>query len=242
MSKGIFGTDSVLDNILGAAAMGITVLFSPVLRPLYNRWGANPTDAARALPGDELVPHPRQQYTRVITIRATPQAIWPWLAQMGQEHGGLYSYTRLENMVGCNMRNAERIVPEWQNIQVGDPVRLMPKGGPLYKIAAIHPIRALVLVAADPKTEKITELTEPMPAEYVNSNWIFYLDPIGERQTRLLIRGCLDYEPANFLNNLIWRVLTEPIGFVMMRKLLLGIKERAERTSEPASNWSRSMA
>ena len=239
MSERIFEADSVLDNVLAAAMMGVTIVFSPLLRDRYNRWGATEAEVRRALPGDELVPHPRSTYTRAITINAAPADIWPWLAQMGQEHGGLYSYTGLENLVGCKMRNAERIIPEWQQIRIGDPIRLMPKGGPLFKVVAIQPNRALVLLGADPKTEKVPELTDPMPAAYANSNWIFYLEPTSERQTRLIVRGSLDYEPANFLNTLIWRILTEPIGFLMIRKMLLGIKERAERITKRSDSAAR---
>jgi hypothetical protein len=130
---------------------------------------------------------------------------------MGQTRGGFYSYTWLENLVGCHMRNADEIVPEWQELKVGDSVWLHPKAPPV-EVAAVDPGRALVL--------------KPWGA--------FVLRPIDERTTRLIIRSQGDYSPDlknAVLNFLLWRVVFEPAHFIMERKMLLGIKERAEKLS-----------
>ena len=106
---------SIFEDLLGAVQVGSTLILSPVLRPWYNRWGATEADVARSLPGDELVPAPMLGYTRAITIQAPVEQVWPWLAQMGQGRGGLYSYDRLENLAGCKIHSVDHILPELQN-------------------------------------------------------------------------------------------------------------------------------
>lgn len=220
---------SLFESVIAALSIGLVVLFRPLLRRWYLHWGATESEAARMLPGDELVPHPRVKYTRGITIEATPERIWPWLVQMGQGKGGLYSYEYLENLAGCDIHNADQILPQYQNIKVGDQVRLGPKGYPAFTVLGVHPQEALVLAAADVIPEPHDQkLPDPLPEEYTFSNWVFYLNPITSHSTRLLVRGWLDYEPNSWKNWLIWRVLTEPIAFVMERKMMRGIKRRAE--------------
>jgi hypothetical protein len=142
---------------------------------------------------------------------------------MGQNRGGFYSYAWLENLVGCHMRNANQIVQEWQRLEVGDSVRLHPKAPPL-KVLMLEPGRLIVL----------------------EKTWAFYLRPIDEHTTRLIIRGRGDYNPAvknSIFNFLIWRVIFEPAHFIMERKMLLGIKRRAEgavrwRKEQPKSGFA----
>jgi len=76
------------------------------------------------LPGDEYIAKAKGELTQAITIRASAADIWPWIAQIGQGRGGLYSYEFLENLVGCNIHNADRIIPELQNLNIGDPYRV----------------------------------------------------------------------------------------------------------------------
>ena len=106
-----------LGGVAVVAAAGAVV--AGVLRPRYLSWGASDEECAGALPGDELVPHADLAATRAVTIAATPEQVWPWIAQMGQGRGGLYSYDALENLVGCDMHSADRVVPEWQDVAVG---------------------------------------------------------------------------------------------------------------------------
>ncbi|HPF82309.1 MAG TPA: hypothetical protein PKU75_15395, partial [Tetrasphaera australiensis] len=95
------------------------------------------------LPGDELVDRPTIVATRGIDIAAPPEAVWPWVAQLGQERGGFYTYAWLENLVGCRMVNADRINPQWQDVAVGDIVRLHPDLG--LRVAVVEPGRTLTL-------------------------------------------------------------------------------------------------
>ena len=202
---------TIIEEGLGALAIAGCILTSPLIRSWYSRWGATAAEVGMALPGDEVVPNPVLTTTRAITIQAPATDAWPWLVQMGQGRGGLYSYERLENLVGCEMHNADRILPEHQDLQVGDMVRLVPEGSDLYFIVrVIEPDRAIVLYGDDPPT-----------------TWAFVLEPIDEHSTRLIVRWRQYYE--NTIGNMIgWRVFTDPITFVMERKLLQGIKARVE--------------
>jgi hypothetical protein len=220
----------IVEAIIAALAIGLCIVFSPLLRRWYNRWGATRAELEQALPGDERVVRPRLGYTRAVTIRALPVQIWPWLVQLGQERGGLYSYEPLENLIGCQMRNADRIIPEWQHLDIGSTMRLGPKGYPLFKVVAVERERFILFAGADVKTEEVPPITDPMPETYINYAWSFELFPSPDGTTRLIVHSRIDFEPPNFFNVLLWRVFMEPINFVMERKTLLGIKARAERT------------
>lgn len=203
----------------GVGAIVTTLVLSPVLRPWYSTWGATEPEVHGALPGDDLVPHPRLTTTRAITISAPIASVWPWLVQIGQGRGGLYSYELLENLIGCDIHNVDRVIPELQNLQPGDPVRLGPQGYPFYRVAAVERDKALVLQAANPRT-----------GEPGTGSWAFVLTQISAPTTRLLIRSRTDYAPG-IANLITWRIITDPLHFVMERKMLLTIKERAERSA-----------
>ena len=214
-----------VENILGAMQVGGTLLLSPILRGWYNRWGATPEEVTKPLPGDELVPEPRLGYTHAITIEASPENIWTWLAQMGQGRGGLYSYDGLENLAGCNIHSVEHVLPEYQILQVGDLIRLGPQGYPCFAASSVDPGRTLVLISADPKTGQAVQLTAQIDKGYSIATWQFILQPLDENTTRLLVRQRLSYSSDL---TWVWR-LTEPVAFVMERKMMLGIRRRAEK-------------
>jgi hypothetical protein len=204
---------TIIEEGLGALAIASCIVTSPLSRSWYSKWGASEDEVKQSLPGDEFVPNPMLESTRAITIQASSSEVWPWLVQMGQGRGGLYSYERLENLVGCDMHNADRIIPEHQHLEVGDKIRLVPEGRePYFLVSSIQPGKAIILGGDDPPT-----------------TWAFVLDPIDDKTTRLIIRWRQDYEPT--LGNVIgWRLVTDPITFVMERKLLQGIKLRVEST------------
>jgi hypothetical protein len=126
--------------ILGAAA---TALYAFVIRPWHLRWGAEPEDEKRAVPGDAFLPQGGTQILHAVTIDAPVEEVWPWLAQLGQDRGGFYSYEWLENLAGCQMKNADRIHPEWQHRELGETVHLHPAGG--LRVSVFEPGRALGL-------------------------------------------------------------------------------------------------
>src|SRR5438046_304811 len=117
-NRALQGVAHVLATI-GLAALVVLLGFTFIINPWHSRWGATGAEVSQAFPGDELVAQPQNQTTRAITIDAPAETIWPWLVQMGQGRGGLYSYETLENLIGCQMTNADTIVPKWQNTAVG---------------------------------------------------------------------------------------------------------------------------
>jgi hypothetical protein len=101
------------EGIEGGAFIAFALL-TPFLRPWRTRWGATDAEVRKKLPGDELMPHPKWGYTHAVTIKAPVAEVWPWIVQMGQGKAGFYSYEFLENLVGCDFHNADRIIPEFQ--------------------------------------------------------------------------------------------------------------------------------
>jgi hypothetical protein len=196
---------------LALAALAAAFLYALRGRRWLLAWGATEDELRKPLPGDELVPNPGRQSTRAVTVEAPVEEVWPWLAQIGQDRGGFYSYEWLENLAGCHMRNAERIHPEWQRREVGETVLLHPANG--LKVARFETGRALVL-----------------------EEWgAFVLEPVDEQRTRLIVRGRI----KRGLASVAYAILLELPHFVMERKMLLGIKERAEWTPKGESGGVR---
>ena len=215
----------IREGIAGAAAIAVALL-TPFLRPWRSKWGSTDDELHRSWQGDDLVPHPKGGYTHAITIRASAADVWPWLMQMGQGRGGFYSYDWLENLVGCDIHSADRIIPELQHLEVGDVVRMHPEATP-YRVAAIEPGRALVLqIRVDTQTGNTFELTDTMPVKYLNQSWVFFLDELDEGTTRLISRSRNDWNRS--LGNAMVFGVFGPVSLIMDRKMLLGIKQRAE--------------
>ena len=200
---------------------------TPFLNSRRARWGATDDYVNKTLPGDDLVPNPKGGYTHAITIRASTARVWPWLVQLGQGRGGFYSYDSLENLVGCNIHSADRIIPEFQNIEIGHRILIHPSGQG-YTIASIAPQRMLVLLErVDTQSGKTFKLTKKMPDKYLNQSWVLFLEKIDRSTTRLISRSRNDWN--NSLVNTLVFGLFGPISLVMDRKMLLGIKKRAEK-------------
>ena len=217
----------VVDNLAGAALLAVCLILRPLLRPWYARWGASDLEVWGPLPGDGRIPDPLVTQTMATTIHAPAAEIWPWLAQLGQERGGLYSYELLENLAGCRVHNADQIRPDWE-LTVGERVRLGPEGYPVNAVIALERGQWLLLAGADPKTGIVEEPPQPNPTQHTSYTWVFCLKEQRDGTTRLITRNRLDYAPRTFLLRLTWEWLTDPIGFVMTRKMLLTIKQRVE--------------
>jgi hypothetical protein len=185
------------------------------LRARSLRWGATDEEINTALPGDELVARADLTATRAITIHADADAVWPWIAQLGQGRGGFYSYDFLENLVGCDIHSADRIAPEWQSLTVGVDVNLHPEV--VLTAALIEPGRALVLRGAVPVGRT------PAPYDFT---WAFALRGKPGGPTRLVVRERYAY--ARWWTPLLVESV-ELISFVMSQRMMRGIKQRAER-------------
>jgi hypothetical protein len=196
-----------------------------IIRPWHLHWGATHLDRIAVLPGDALSPYALAVVTHAVNIDAPAEAVWRWLVQIGQDRGGFYSYTFLENLIGLGMRNTFRIVPEWQQRTVGDTVWFgSPKrfAGRARMIAAlVEPMRTLVL--ATPADWELIRAGK----DGLDTTWAFALQSKGANTTRLIARL---RSAANLtlrqrvINFLLW----EPAHFVMERKMLLTIKKLAE--------------
>ncbi len=178
------------------------------------RAGAKPSEIAATLPGDDLVPDARVVTTRALTIEAPPDLVWPWLAQIGQNKAGFYTYEKLENLVGCDIRNADRIVAEWQDPQVGDLVTLAPDVA--LRVAAVDPGGALVLGTP--------EGPPPRPSMQFDFSWAFIVRPGATPGTsRFIARE--RYRPRNAAMSAMVAMVT-PISALMTHGMAHGIRER----------------
>jgi hypothetical protein len=195
------------------AATGALALYLFRLRPWMYTWGAVDDEIAAALPGDELVGAGVARTTRALTIDAPLRMVWPWLAQIGEDRGGFYSYSLLERAAGAHVSNAKTIHPEWQHLRVGDTVWLARRYGDAARqvVAAIEPESHLVLVSPD-DFERVNR------GEKASGAWGFHLRRDGE-WTRILARDS---------GGAVGHVVFDIAHFVMERKMLLGIRHRAQ--------------
>ena len=187
-----------------------------VVRPRMLNWGATPEEAVRPLPGDGLVAPPNDTSTFARTVGAPADDVWPWLVQMGQERGGFYSYAWAENLFGLGIRNVDRVVPEWQDRDVGDAVRLAETdrwGNAELEVKRLDPGRALVLGT---------------PGDDVAWSWAFVVEPYADGASRLYVRSRVA-RPSSLSALLAARLVLEPVAAFMTQKTVRGIAARAER-------------
>jgi hypothetical protein len=185
----------------------LVAIYLLLILPWMTNWGSTAVEQKMALPGDDLINHGAGQSTLAITINAPAEVVWQWLVQVGQDRAGFYTYTWLENLVGADIHNTDEIRPKWQHLAVGDTWRLVPADylGGLGKDAA-----ARVLIV------------EPDRTLVVEIFGAHVLVPVDEHTTRLIVRG--QSGPANLFTTMIWN----PIVFTLERRMLLGLKARAE--------------
>jgi hypothetical protein len=226
-AEGLLPADDWRDVAEGVGGAGVmaAALLTPFLRGARNHWGVDAEVAARAFPGDERVPVPRWSWTHGIEVAAAADEVWPWVAQIGAGRGGFYSYAWLENLAGCEVQNAERVHPEWE-VREGGELRLHPKMPPL-RVVDLEPGRCFVAYGAPDPTAMAEGLS------WAAVTWLFFVEPLGNRHCRIISR----YRCATS-DDLATRLslgpsLIEPIGFAMDRRMLMGIKERAEREAKP---------
>ena len=192
------------------AFLAFAALYWFPVRRWMSRWGTTSSDLIRVMAGDALVANPTYSGTMGVSVNARPEHIWPWLVQIGYQRGGLYSYDWLDRLFGYLDRpSATRILPEFQNLAVGDAI---PVGhGPSWPVAALEPNRALVL-----------DMRNLGNFDWV---WQFGLYPLDEHRTRLVSRSSVC---ARSVGARLGTYAIEPAGFLMTRRMLLGLKQRAE--------------
>ncbi|MBS1708310.1 MAG: hypothetical protein JSS65_06255 [Armatimonadetes bacterium] len=192
----------------GLAAAGYFLF----MRPRHLRWGATDAESKDYLPGDECIADGFNAATHAITIDAPVEDVWPWLLQVGRDKSGFYSYTFLENLVGCDIKDEHVIHPEWQNLKVGDSVKFHPSVPP-QPVVALEPLKYLVLGVPEDAEEPWT--------------WAFIVRDLGNGKTRLVIRiRSLHQGGLKLVRDL---AVVEPAHFIMERKMMLTIKALAEK-------------
>ena len=200
-----------------------------IVRPWHLRWGSTDEEIDLELLGDDLVDDPKLQATHAVDIEAPPSEVWPWLLQLGQGRGGFYSYDWIENAMGLDIHAANEILPEHQELEVGDIIPLASDGFGI-PVAIIDPQKALVL-HGDTRQDDHGEQPVFKPGDFMAVSWGFFLFKMPDSSTRLVERFKADWNEA-IHNTIFYRVFLEPGAFVMERRMLLGIKERAETQNE----------
>jgi hypothetical protein len=205
----------MLATILVVVALAL--FYSFLVRRWFARWGTTPAELTRRMAGDGVIANPTHTQTHAVTVNAPPDAIWPWLVQMGYRRGGLYSYDWLDRLFGYLDRpSANRILPEFQQLAPGDEVPLGRGQG--FPVAAIEPYRSLVLAGTSDGLQWV---------------WQFGLYPLDNSRTRLVSRG-IQRVPNTVTGFLFMRVM-EPAAFIMTRGMLPGLKRRAETLRQDRS-------
>lgn len=177
-----------------------------LIRPWYMRWGATDEEIRMPLPGDAIIPKTAEVSTRAITIHAPVSEVWQWLVQIGQGRGGFYTYDWLENTFAADMHYAGQILPEFQRLEVGDQIALATYGESQTHLSVIRLEAERVLV--------------------LERGWIFFLQPINQNATRLIVRYAFDVGSPS--SALYYYPLFEQAHFVMESGMMLGLKRRAE--------------
>jgi Polyketide cyclase / dehydrase and lipid transport len=182
-------------------------LYLVVYRPLQLHWGASEEEVTRSMPGDEIQPRPIFDATRAVTIQAPPEQIWPWLAQIGYRRAGWYS--GLDWLDNDGVASADRVVPELQHLMLGDSL-------PIWRDITHR------IVAASPNEYMLA--SSPSGRD----SWLWALVPVDGGHTRLIWRmrhGPYEWTSPLFL---VRQLATDLGDFVVVRNILLGIRERAE--------------
>ena len=194
---------------------------APLVRPWHLRWGATAKEVHGPMPGDEVVPRAQFNATRAVTVDAPPEGVWPWIVQLGYRRAGFYTYDLIDN---ASQRSADRILEEYQHPAAGD---LMP----MYK--ELHGLAIAYTVTAFETPNWMVWVHRPQATEEPDSTWTWRLIPLPGGRTRLVTRMKQDYRWKTMRLALFNFVLMELGDFAMERRMLKGIKRRAESAEHP---------
>lgn len=213
----------VIGGLAVAGGAGVAA-YAFAIGPWHRRWGATDAEISRALPGDQMVPDANFATTRALTIHAPPEKVCPWLVQIGQGRAGFYSYDLLENMMGLNIYSADQIVPELQDLEAGDTIPLEPEGSG-YTVAEVEPNHYLLLYTGAKGEGILDQVFQEADAA---STWLFFLEKRDVEHTRLIVRWRARWKRLASPTSFLIGVFLDPIEFIMERKMLRGIRQRAE--------------
>ena len=203
-----------------SALVASGVVYFAFVRPKVRGWGLDPHEAELPLPGDELIDEPTHVETRGITIHAPVSKVWPWLVQMGFGRAGWYSYDMMDGKSG-----ASAIMPEFQELKVGDIMPTHPGGGFLVKVVEAEQALVLYTDTALLRSQSGREENESYPE--IQASWAFYLQP-EDGGTRLIERFRAKTPGSGPATVVLGEIMGTGI-VLMTRKQMLSIKERVER-------------
>jgi len=205
---------------------GASVSYALVLRPRLVRWGATDEELAQRYPGADIIPDGTRAATMAVTIEAPPAQVWPWLAQMGYDRGGWYSWDRLDN---GGRPSADRIHPEWQQVKLGDWLTAWSPGGPVgaWEVAALEPEHFLGLRGLSDLRGRPFDPRGPWPRAYVAGLWGFLLEELPGGRTRLVVSGYQTGRPR-WLQALGDFFVGLPAHWTMQTRQFANIKRLAE--------------
>jgi hypothetical protein len=195
---------------------------APFYRHWHVRWGATDDEVRSSMPGDEIIKSASLNATRAITINASPEHVWPWIVQMGYRRAGFYTYDLIDN---AGQPSADRIMEEYQPIAVGDVMPMFHE---------THGLSIAYTVTAFEANQWLLWVHRPHENEAPDSTWTWRLTPLPGGRTRLVTRMKQDYRwetPRLAMFNMI---LMEFGDFAMERRMLRGIKTRAEASEQTA--------
>jgi hypothetical protein len=195
------------------------------------RWGASGEEIASVQPGDDVVADPQLVSTRAITIEAPPADVFPWLAQLGQGRGGFYSYDWVENLIGLDIHSADTLLPEFREVRAGTQIRMAP-GPKFYGFVVVDaeaPTHLVLQMRIHPFTGEQLEPAPRRQGPEVHASWAFVVTQIAEGRSRLVARTRARLELPFGLRQ-AYCLLLESVEFAMERRMLLGIRDRAECT------------
>ena len=195
------------------ALVVLLILYFAWLRDWQMTWGATDEEVSRYMAGDELLEDPGFNATRAVEIEAPPEQIWPWIVQMGYKRAGFYGFDRLDN---GGMPSAERILPEYQDLKVGDSLPLCEYKG--------RPVNALHVIEME-RNKSMAWVFVIGP--WQNTTWSWGLYPVDSEHTRLVSRLRIEPDFSDLQHAIMWGMV-DVMEIVMMRTTLLGIKRRAE--------------
>jgi hypothetical protein len=196
-----------------------------VVRPRLLRWGASAEEVRAPFPGADLIPGARRGATMAVTIDAPPADVWPWLAQMGCDRAGWYSWDRLDN---GGVTSAREIHPDWQQLDVGDRLASSPSGRAWFEVASVASSHFLALRAALDLRGHPFDPSGPRPRAFSDSLWAFQLNELPGSRTRLVVSGYACSRPRALTviaDILFW----EPAHWIMQKRQFANLKRRVER-------------
>jgi len=200
----------------------LIILSWPVAKRWLSDWGSTPAERAGAWPGDELAPAAVTVYTRAIGVSAPAEVVWRWVVQFGLGRAGFYSYELIERMAGIPVRNVESILPDHQDVTVGEEIKLHPEA-PGIPIGIIAPGQHVCY-------GELGETTVQTPDP--RRSWSIYVVPTSPTSARLILRSCIEELRAPTAKKRLGLAFETPVDFTMEQRMLRTVRRLSERRRE----------